>query len=113
MMKSLPLRLLGMVQEIQFYDEEGDYKIKKRKKNDSIRIFSGVVQCVLKFLHKENPDRFFFSAKESSRKKLYDRFEKMLLRMKKYKKVINKEVFHKVKNNMYEPSGKCYCYEKI
>ena len=59
---------------------------------NAAQVFSAVAKCIDMFLKKYKPNQFWFSAKEPSRKKLYDKFSKLITR--KYPYVLeNKKVF--------------------
>lgn len=73
--------------EIEFRVTEFDYEkggdpfiISGEMGSKAIQVFSGVATSLKKFISGEKPGVFFFSAKESSRIKLYNRMSKMIAR---------------------------------
>jgi hypothetical protein len=57
------------------------------------KVFAAVLKCLKIFLNKVKPDRIFFTAKEPSRQKLYDRMSKLLTKMFPYK--IDRQDIHR------------------
>lgn len=51
----------------------------------ALKIFSGVATSLKKFLKRQKPGIFFFSAKESKRMRAYDRLSKMIPKITNYK----------------------------
>jgi hypothetical protein len=54
---------------------------------NQMRVFSAIVQCFNIFLKAKKPRIFWFEAEEASRKKLYDRFAKMIPQKYPYKTI--------------------------
>ena len=60
------------------------------KTGSEFKVFATVAEILNEYLKKVEPDVFWFSAKEPSRAKLYDRFAKLIVRKHpKYKAVSN------------------------
>jgi len=60
------------------------------KTGNEFKVFATVAEILNEYLKKVEPDVFWFSAKEPSRAKLYDRFAKLIVRKHpKYKAVSN------------------------
>ena len=58
------------------------------KTGNEFKVFATVAEILDEFLKKAKPDQFWFTAKEPSRAKLYDRFSKIILsKHNKYKVV--------------------------
>ena len=58
------------------------------KTGNEFKVFATVAEILNEYLKKVEPDVFWFSAKEPSRAKLYDRFAKLIVRKhRKYKAV--------------------------
>ena len=58
------------------------------KTGNEFKVFATVAEILNEYLKKVEPDVFWFSAKEPSRAKLYDRFAKLIVRKhSKYKAV--------------------------
>ena len=66
--------------EIIFGTEDG--KTGMTGKGDAVQIFAAVSKCLDMFIKKFTPVEFYFTAKEPSRKKLYKRITKIIV--KKY-----------------------------
>jgi|TARA_R110002110_G_scaffold400610_1_gene617152 hypothetical protein len=72
------------------------------KTGNEFKVFATVAEILDEFLKKAKPDKFWFSAKEPSRAKLYDRFAKIIVsKHNKYK------VVDSIQNN-----NKFYDFEK-
>jgi len=61
------------------------------------KVFAAVLKCLKIFLNKVKPDTIFFTAKEPSRQKLYDRMSKVLTKMFPYK--IGRQEIHRMDGN--------------
>ena len=60
------------------------------KTGNEFKVFATVAEILNEYLKKVKPDVFWFTAKEPSRAKLYDRFAKLIVRKHpKYKAVSN------------------------
>ena len=60
------------------------------KTGNEFKVFATVAEILNEYLKKVKPDNFWFTAKEPSRAKLYDRFAKLIVRKHpKYKAVSN------------------------
>ena len=60
------------------------------KTGSEFKVFATVAEILNEYLKKVEPENFWFSAKEPSRAKLYDRFAKLIVRKHpKYKAVSN------------------------
>ena len=60
------------------------------KTGNEFKVFATVAEILNEYLKKVKPDIFWFTAKEPSRAKLYDRFAKLIVRKHpKYKAVSN------------------------
>ena len=60
------------------------------KTGSEFKVFATVAEILNEYLKKVKPDNFWFTAKEPSRAKLYDRFAKLIVRKHpKYKAVSN------------------------
>ena len=58
------------------------------KTGNEFKVFATVAEILNEYLKKVKPDNFWFTAKEPSRAKLYDRFAKLIVRKhSKYKAV--------------------------
>ena len=58
------------------------------KTGNEFKVFATVAEILNEYLKKVKPDNFWFTAKEPSRAKLYDRFAKLIVRKhRKYKAV--------------------------
>ena len=58
------------------------------KTGNEFKVFATVAEILNEYLKKVEPDNFWFTAKEPSRAKLYDRFAKLIVRKhSKYKAV--------------------------
>tara|TARA_R110000824_G_scaffold146074_1_gene314756 strand:- start:277 stop:693 length:417 start_codon:yes stop_codon:yes gene_type:complete len=58
------------------------------KTGNEFKVFATVAEILDEYLKKAKPDKFWFTAKEPSRAKLYDRFAKIIVnKHKKYKVV--------------------------
>ena len=58
------------------------------KTGNEFKVFATVAEILNEYLKKVKPDNFWFTAKEPSRAKLYDRFAKLIVRKhQKYKAV--------------------------
>ena len=58
------------------------------KTGNEFKVFATVAEILNEYLKKVKPDNFWFTAKEPSRAKLYDRFAKLIIRKhSKYKAV--------------------------
>ena len=57
----------------------------------AMKVFSGVATSLKKFLKRQRPGVFFFSAKESKRRRVYDRFAKMIPKLTNYKMKTGKD----------------------
>jgi len=87
---------------IQTNDEHGkDFKFGITNTGNSITVFATVVTIIEEFIQTEKPEFFFFAAEEPSRRKLYDRLSKVLIRKTNY------NLFHTLVNNY----GKNYIFQ--
>jgi hypothetical protein len=60
------------------------------KTGNEFKVFATVAEILNEYLKKVEPEIFWFTAKEPSRAKLYDRFAKLIVRNhRKYKAVSN------------------------
>ena len=58
------------------------------KTGNEFKVFATVAEILNEYLKKVKPDNFWFTAKEPSRAKLYDRFAKLIvIKHRKYKAV--------------------------
>jgi len=69
--------------EIMFATSDGEMEIINT--DNTLKVFSAVIKCLGIFIKKVKPNTFYFGAKETSRRKLYDRFAKMIPRILPYK----------------------------
>ena len=74
---------------IAFSDELGSMEITGKGDSDTFKIFAGVIKSIKIFIKNKKPKIIYFTAKEVSRKKLYDRFAQMLVKETKFKLVNN------------------------
>ena len=70
-----------------FMDQLGRISITGDTGIQAAKVFSGVVKSVKMFVRNMNPKILYFTAKESSRKKLYDKFAEMIEKQTKMKQV--------------------------
>lgn len=77
--------------------------------SNPMKVFAAVADILKKFIDKEQPNSFFFSAKEPSRKRLYDRFAKMIDNQTIYNQDIERQ---KSLENDDEDNNKYYAFTK-
>ena len=59
------------------------------KTGNEFKVFATVAEILNEYLKKVKPDNFWFTAKEPSRAKLYDRFAKLIVRKHPKYKAVN------------------------
>ena len=59
------------------------------KTGNEFKVFATVAEILNEYLKKVEPDNFWFTAKEPSRAKLYDRFAKLIVRKHPKYKAVN------------------------
>ena len=76
---------------ITFFDNEGGEEITSGGGKNVFKIFAGVIKCIKMLLKKEKPSIISFSAKESSRRKLYDKLSSLIIKQTNYIEYKTKE----------------------
>jgi hypothetical protein len=75
----------------EFKEPIDPYTLEASTGASAMKVFSGVATSLKKFLKRQKPDIFFFSAKEPKRMRAYDRFSKMIPKLTNYKMKTGKD----------------------
>lgn len=80
-----------------------DLKFGITNTGNSIKVFSTVLTIIEKYMNKEKPEFFFFTAEEKSRQKLYDRLSK---------RINSSSTDYKLYDTVLSNNGKAYTFKK-
>lgn len=110
--RSEELDLDNDIFEISFWRDDVSIYDSLKILNDtqnSLKVFGAIANIIKKWIDKENPQSFFFSAKEKSRIRLYDRFAKMISQLTDYQFDNN---LNKYLKKMYADDMTYYSFSK-